>query len=199
MRTFLISAATVIAAMAAASPAAAQYYPTQNNPYGQQQGYAQQGYGQPQGYGYGNQYQGQQGLVRSYMVRADQLRQRVDRMDGRDRINERMAARLRGAAIDLQNRTRSYARDGLNSSERRDLDNRLAMLEQGLRQAREGRGNGYGNGGYNQGNGYNNGQGYGQGGYGQDRDRDGQVDRNDPYVDANRDGIDDRTGYRIPR
>ena len=191
MRTFLISAATVIAAIAAASPAAAQYYPTQTNPYGQQQGYPQQGYG--------NQYQGQQGLVRSYMMRADQLRQRVDRMDGRDRINERMAARLRGAAIDLQNRTRSYAQNGLNWNERRDLDNRLAGLEQALRQAREGRGNGYGNNGYNQGNGYNSGQGYGQGGYGQDRDRDGQVDRNDPYVDANRDGIDDRTGYRIPR
>jgi len=145
MRTFLISAATALAAVTAASPAAAQYYPQQNNGYGYQQGY-QNGYNQPQ-YGYGNQYQDQQGLIRSYLIRADQLRQRVERNDSRDRISERESYRLRGAAIDLQQRTRAYARNGLNNSERRDLDVRFAQLQQALRyERRDERGYGYNNG-----------------------------------------------------
>ena len=175
MRTFLISAATAIAAVAAASPATAQYYPQQNNGYGYQQGY-QNGYNQPQ-YGYGNQYQDQQGLIRSYLVRADQLRQRVERNDNRDRISERETYRLRRAAIDLQNRTRAYARNGLDNGERRDLDVRFAQLQQALRyERRDGRGNGYGNG-YNNGN-----QGYYQNDY-ERHDRKEHNDRRDRHDD----------------
>jgi opacity protein-like surface antigen len=72
MKKFLIAAAGV-GALAAAAPAAAQYYPAPQYGYGQPVNY---GYGQPQGYGYGYNNRDQQGLIRSYIVRADQLRQR---------------------------------------------------------------------------------------------------------------------------
>jgi hypothetical protein len=187
MRALIISAATAVAALAAAAPAAAQYYPQpQVVPYGYNQqygynpqyGYGQPGYAQPQGYGYGYNYRDQQGLIRSYLVRADQLRHRIERLDNRDRINEREAFRLRAAAVDLQNRTRAFARDGLSSGERRDLEFRLARLEQAIRmEANDGRrGHGYGNGN----------------GWGHDRDRDGVNDRYAGFIDRDRNGIDDR-------
>ncbi|NJC04242.1 hypothetical protein GGQ97_000035 [Sphingomonas kaistensis] len=166
MKKFLFAAAG-LAAVAAATPASAQGY------YGQQPGYYPQ-YGQQYG------YQNQQQLVQFYISRADQLRQRVERFDGRDRISEREASRLRAAAIDLQNRTRSYARNGINASEQRDLDNRFAQLQQRIAiQARDGN------------NRYGNGYGRGVGG-GRDRDRDGIRDNRDGYVDLNRNGVDDR-------
>jgi hypothetical protein len=184
MRNVLISAATAIAAIAAASPAAAQYYPAPQQGYQQPgYGYQQPGYGyQQQGYGngYGNQYAGQQGMVRSYLIRADQLRQRVERFDGRDRIGQRDVYRLRAAAVDLQNRTRAYAQDGLNIGERRELDVRLARLEQAVRSQVVG-------------------ARYGDQNWGRDRDRDGQVDRYDPYVDGDHDGRDDRRERRHER
>lgn len=176
----ILFAAVGLSALAAAAPAAAQYYPApqygygQPAPYGynQPQGY---GYNQPQGYGYNNN---QRGLVQSYLVRADQLRQRIERFDSRDRITERDARRLRAAAIDLQNRTRSYAANGLNNRERYDLDQRFARLQQAIQiQVRDGRrpnGNAYG---------WDNNR---------DRDRDGRADNRDGYVDRNRNGVDDR-------
>lgn len=159
MKKFLIAAAG-LSAIAAAAPAAAQY----NNGYG----YPQQGYGN--NYGYNNN---QQGLVRAYLVRADQLRQRVERSDNRNRISEREAARLRYAAIDLQRRTRDYARNGLSDRERYDLDQRIARLQQAIR--------------YERSDGNNN-----RWGRVNDRDRDGVRDRRDGWVDQDRDGMDDR-------
>jgi len=133
MKKFLIAAAIATSALTAAAPAAAQYYPGQ--------GYSQGG------------------SVRSYIVRADQLRQRIDRLDGRDRVSEREARQLRRAAADLQNRTRSYARNGLSNRERRELDQRFAQLQQAIRfERRDG----------------DNRRGW-EGG--RDRDRDGRVDR----------------------
>ena len=168
MKKFLIAAAG-LSAVAAAAPAAAQYYPAPPPPaYGY--GYAQPGYNQPYGQAYGYNYRDQQGLVRSYLVRADQLRRQVERRDIRNRIGDREARRLRDATIDLQNRTRSYARDGLSNRERYDLDQRFARIEQALRYASNNRG-------WNQ--------------Y-RDRDRDGVWDRNDPRIDRDRDGRDDR-------
>jgi hypothetical protein len=158
----LLFAAAGLSALAAAAPAAAQYYPGQPAPYG---------YNQPYGNAYGYNYGDQQGLIRSYLIRADQLRARVDRLDGRDRINEREARRLRAAAIDLQGRTRAYARNGLDGRERYELDQRFAQLQQRLAYAS------------------NNGNRWGQ--Y-RDRDRDGVWDRNDRFIDRDRDGRDDR-------
>lgn len=112
MKKFIIAAAVATSALTAAVPAAAQYYPGQ-------------------GYGYN-----QGGLVRSYIVRADQLRQRIDQLDRRDRISNREADRLRRAAADLQGRTRAYARDGLSNRERYELDQRFAQLQQAIRYER---------------------------------------------------------------
>jgi hypothetical protein len=155
----ILFAAVGLSAIAAAAPAAAQGYP----------GY---GYNQPYGQAYGYNYGDQQGVVRSYLIRADQLRRQVDRLDNRDRINEREARRLRAAAADLQNRTRAYAQNGLSGRERAELDQRFAQLQQALRRdARDGRG---------------------QWGNQRDRDWDGVRDRRDGWIDANRNGIDDR-------
>jgi hypothetical protein len=137
MSKFFIAAAVATTALTAAAPAAAQYYPAQ-------------------GYGYNNGG----GLVRSYIVRADQLRQRIDRLDGRDRVSEREARQLRRAAADLQARTRDYARNGLNNRERYELDQRFAQLQQAMRYERR--------------DGDNR---RGWEGNGRDRDRDGRVDR----------------------
>lgn len=156
MRKFLIAAAVSASAMVAAAPAAAQYYPQPQQPYG---------YGND--YGYNNQ----QGLVRSYIVRVDQLRQRVERNDSRDRISEREARRLRNEAVDLQRRVRAYAQNGLNGRERYELDRRIAGLQQALR--------------YERNDGNNRGQW-------RDRDNDGRWDARDGFVDRNRNGVDDR-------
>lgn len=175
MKKFLIAAAG-LSALAAAAPASAQYY----------------GYGQPQGYGYGYNNQNQQGLIRSYIVRADQLRQRVDRLDGRDRVSEREADRLRAEARDLQRRARDYARGGLTWNERRDLDVRIARLQQRIqRDRRDGRdGNGWVD---RNRNGIDDRQ---ERQYRSDRDRDGVYDGRDGWVDRNRNGIDDRYEQR---
>jgi hypothetical protein len=174
MKKFLVAAAG-LSAIAAAAPAAAQYYPGPQGPYdGRQYNYNQQ-YGQSYG------YQNQQRLIQAYVGRADQLRNRIERFDGRDRITEREAARLRAAAIDLQNRTRAYARNGIDPNEQRDLDNRFANLQQRIMvQARDGR---------------RNGRGYGQGvGGGRfvDYNRNGVDDRAERSYDRNQNGIDDR-------
>ncbi|GAA4004590.1 hypothetical protein [Sphingomonas humi] len=164
MKKFLF-AAVGLSAIAAAAPASAQYY----------NGYQQAPYGYNQ-YGYGNQQQ----LIQIYASRADQLRRQVERFDQRNRVSDREASRLRNAAIDLQNRVRVYARNGIDPNEQRDLDNRFAQLQQRIAyEARDGN------------NRYGNGYGRGVGG-GRDRDRDGQWDRRDGWVDANRNGIDDR-------
>ena len=112
MKKLIIAAAVATSALTAAVPAAAQYNPGR-------------------GYGYN-----QGGLVQSYIVRADQLRQRIDQMDARDRISNREADRLRRAASDLQRRTRDYARNGLNNRERYELDQRFAQLQQAMRSER---------------------------------------------------------------
>ena len=174
MRKFLIAAAVATSAIAAATPAAAQYYPAP------QQGY---GYGQPNyGYGYGQRLSYDQSS-RNYRARTDQLRQRIERLDSRDRISEREARWLRSHAIDLQQRARAYTRNGLNSWERRDLDNRIAWLQQHIRaDVRDG-----------------NRYGYSEQGQWRDYDRDGIRDNRDRWVDRDRDGRDDRYERRRDR
>lgn len=165
----LLFAAAGLAAVAAAAPAAAQGY---------------YGYPQTQPYGYGYNYGDQQGLVRSYIVRADQLRQRIERLDGRDRISEREARALRGAAIELQRRTRDYARNGLSGRERYDLDQRLARLQAAVH--------------YERSDGNNRRWGDDDRRW-NDRDGDGRPDRFDDFIDRDRDGVDDRLERRRDR
>ena len=147
MRKLLISLAAAGAALAIATPAAAQYYPGQ--PYGAPYGNA---------YGYNNNW----GQVRSLQVRIDNIERQINQLDRRDRIRDRSADRLRDDANRLEQRLRHAARDGMSPWEAQDINVRLARLEQrvqaSFRGGRYGYQNGYGNGGY-------------------DRDRDGRDDR----------------------
>jgi hypothetical protein len=154
MRKVLIALAAAGSALAIATPAAAQYYPGQ--PYGY-------GYNQPYGNAYGyNNY----GQVRSLQVRINAVERQINLLDRRDRIRNRDADRLRDEANNLERRLRHAARDGMNPYEARDIQVRLARLEQRVQYTLSYRNGRYGNYGYN---GYN--------GYGYDRDRDGRDDR----------------------
>jgi len=113
MRKFLISAAVAASAFAVASPAAAQYYP------------------QPQGNAYG--YNASYGQARSLLARVDQIRRQIQVLDSRDRISEREADRLRQQANVLRDRVRRASYNGLSYRERRDIEVRIASLEQRVR------------------------------------------------------------------
>ena len=117
MRKFLIAAAVSVSALAAASPAAAQYYPAPQQPYGN-------------GYAYQNN---QQNIVRNFVNRVDQIRYQIDRLDNRDRISEREARSLRNEAYYLRNRVVRSGYNGVSWRERQDLNVRLARLEQRVR------------------------------------------------------------------
>ena len=155
MRKVLISLAAAGAALAIATPAAAQYYPGQ--------------YGAPYGnaYGYNNNW----GQVRSLQVRINAVERQINMLDRRDRIRDRSADRLRDEANSIERRLRHAARDGLNPYEAQDIQVRIARLEQRVQYSLA---RGYGRYGYNNGYGYN---GYGNNGGYSDRDRDGRDDR----------------------
>ena len=150
MRKFLISATLLASTIAIAAPAAAQY--------------RQPNYGQ--GYGYNNNYGG----ARSLQVRLNNIERQINQLDSRNILSEREADRLRREANWLERTIRQSGRNGLNGAERRNLEIRLARLEQNVRrQATDG--NRYGNSQYGNQNGYGNGYN------GYDRDRDGRDDR----------------------
>ena len=173
MRKFMIVMAATGTALVAASPAAAQYYPTpQPAPYGYN-GYNQGYNGYNQGYnGYGYNC----GQVRALQARLNNVERQINRLDRRNYIRDRGADRLRNEANRIEDRLRDRARGGLNPYEARDIEARIARLEQNVQYAMSNR---YG--------GYNNGYGYGYG-Y-NDRDRDGRDDR---YERRDRDDDDDR-------
>ena len=142
MRKFMISAAVAASAFAVASPAAAQYYP------------------QPQGNAYG--YHNNQGQARALIARVDQIRRQIQILDSRNRITEREARNLRQQANVLRDRVRRASFNGLSYRERREVEVRIANLEQRVRRdVRDGSQWGNRNGGSNN----------------WDRDRDGRDDR----------------------
>jgi hypothetical protein len=115
MRKVLISLAAAGAALVAASPAAAQYYPAP----------------QPAPYGYnGYGYNGGWGQVRALQARVDRIEWQINRLDRRDRIGDRSADRLRREADRIEERLHRAARGGLNPYEANDIQNRIARLEQ---------------------------------------------------------------------
>jgi len=148
MRKIVLSVAAMGAALVAASPAAAQYYP-QPAPYA----YGHNGYN---GYGQGNW-----GMVRNLQIRIDAIQRQIDRLDRRDRIGGHSADRLRDEARNIERRLRDRARGGLDPREAGDLTYRVQRLEQRVQFAMNNRYGRYGNNGY----GYS------------DRDRDGRDDR----------------------
>lgn len=150
MRKILVSLAAAGAALAIASPAAAQYYPGQP-------------YGAPYGYGYGfNNY----GQVRSLQYRIDAVERQINRLDRYNRVGDRAADGLRREANRIEDRLHRAARFGLNPYEANDIQVRIARLEQRVQYA-SAYGGRYGYNGYN---GY-----YGD----RDRDHDGDRDRDD--------------------
>lgn len=126
MRKFLISAAVAAGALTISAPVAAQWAPPP-------------AYGAPYGnaYGYGHNTHGQ---FRSAQVRIDRLQREIRRLDRRNIITNREAARLMDDSRDLERRLHRSARNGLNFNEIRAVEVRLARLEQRLwRDARDGR------------------------------------------------------------
>ena len=157
MRKIVLSIAAAGAALIAASPAAAQYYPqAQPTPYGHNNGYNN---------GYNNGFRGNWGEVRALQVRIDNVERQINRLDRRDRIGDRSADRLRDEANRIERRLHERARGGLDPREVYDIQTRIARLEQRVQYSLA---NGYGRYGY--GNGYN-GNAYA------DRDHDGRDDR----------------------
>ena len=119
MRKIVLSLVAAGAALAATSPAAAQYYPNRPGP--------------GPGYGYGHGY----GQVRELQLRLDNIERQIDRLDRRDRIGDRMADRLRNDANRIEERLHRRARGGLDPREAGDIQYRLQRLEQQVQWARE--------------------------------------------------------------
>jgi hypothetical protein len=135
MRKIVLSIAAAGAALIAASPAAAQYYPQpQPAPYGYNNGYN----------GYGNGFQGNWGQVRALQARIDNVERQINRLDRRDRIGDRSADRLRDEANRIERRLHERARGGLDPREMYDIQARIARLEQRVQYSLA---NGYGRNG----------------------------------------------------
>jgi hypothetical protein len=128
MRKFVISLAAAGAALAFATPAAAQYYP--QPPLANGHGY--------NGYGYG--YNGY-GQVRALQVRINAVDNQIRRLDRRDAIRDKRADRLKDEARNIERRLNRAARYGLSPREANDIQVRIARLEQRVQYAV---GNGYG-------------------------------------------------------
>jgi hypothetical protein len=124
MRKIVLSLAGAAAALAVATPAAAQYYPGPQQP--------GPGYGQ----GYGNRH-GNWQQVRDLRVRLDQVRRQIDRLDRRDAISGRATDRLIDDANRINRRLNERARGGLDPREAGDIQFRIQRLEQQVQWARE--------------------------------------------------------------
>jgi hypothetical protein len=151
MRRLLISVASVGAALALATPAAAQYYPQQ--PYN----------------GYNRYQESARVQVQVLRSRIDRVERQIDYAARRGAIGYGTANRLRQEAIGLERYVNGAGRYGLNPYQVNDLQSRIARIEQRVEYAgRSYRGYG-GYDGYNGYNGYNGYSGYsGYRGYGYD-------------------------------
>ncbi len=132
-RKLVFSVAAAGAALAAATPAATQYYP-------QGPGYGSYGYGSN-----GGAYNDYDGL-RSLERRIDTLRYRIEMLDRRDAIDGWSAERLGEDARRLERQLHRAERYGLNPYEMNDIQQRLGRLESDVQYAslnRYGRYDGY--------------------------------------------------------
>lgn len=135
MRKFVISLAVAGAAIVAASPASAQFYPQ-----------PQPGYGAPYGnaYGYNNDWR----HAREFQARIDRIEWQINRLDRFNRIGDGRAGRLRAEANDVERQLRYAARDGMNPYEARVIGIRIERLEQRLQYSVAGGDGRYGDGYY---------------------------------------------------
>src|SRR5204862_7227493 len=104
-----------------ASPAAAQYYPQQQQPYGY-------GYGAGNGYGYNNY-----GQLRALQARIDGIQRQLEDLRAHRAINRNEAEGLRHESRDIERRLYQAGRNGLNPNEARTIEYRVARLEQHVR------------------------------------------------------------------
>jgi Spy/CpxP family protein refolding chaperone len=117
MRKIVLSLAAAGAALAIASPAAAQYYPApQPAPYGHN--------------GYNNGFRGNWGQVRELRERIYRVRGQIERLNHRDRLGDRTADRLVHEANELDRRLADRSRGGLDPREAGEIQFRLQRLEQ---------------------------------------------------------------------
>jgi predicted RNase H-like nuclease (RuvC/YqgF family) len=118
MRKFLISATLLASTLAIAAPAAAQH-------------------AMPRGNAYGYNHNG--GSVRDLMVRVNRIEQQINQLDRRRILSNREGDRLRREANALERRLAQASRNGLNRNETREIQIRIAQLEQNVqRQATDG-------------------------------------------------------------
>jgi len=107
MRTKLLTAAAALSVLGVTAPAAAQWAPAPN-------------------YGYNNNY----GQVRALQVRVDRAQHEIIQLDRRNILSNREARSLRNDARNIEYRLRRAGRNGLSYNESRDINTRLARLEQ---------------------------------------------------------------------
>ena len=156
MRKVLISLAAAASAVAIAAPASAQVYSNigiglgYSTPgygygygtpgYGYGYGYGAPAYGYGNGYGYGvpsygygyNGYGYNQGYnqVRALQVRVDSVQRQINVLDRQRVLSNREARHLRDQSRGLERQLYRAARYGLNPYEARDINTRIARLEQ---------------------------------------------------------------------
>ena len=109
MRKFVIALAAAGSALVVAAPASAQYAP---RPYGN-------------AYGYNNF-----GQVRALQARIDAVERQIRFLDRRNVVRDDRADRLRAEANQIEHRLHRAARNGLSGYEAREINNRIARLEQ---------------------------------------------------------------------
>ena len=122
MRKIILPLIAAGAALAVATPAAAQYYPGRPAP--------------APAYGYGHGF----GQVRALQVRIDNVERQINRLDRRDRIGDHSADRLRDEANRIEDRLHRATRGGLNPNEARDIEYRIQRLEQRVQYSMNDRG-----------------------------------------------------------
>jgi len=121
------------ASLAAAIPAQAQNYP--GNRYDQRYDDRDDGRYDNR-YDHNDRYRGNANAI---WQQIQQLQNRIQRSDGRDRISEREAAGLRRAVADLRSQFRDYNRNGLSQREARTLQNRIEQIRARLQYERHDR------------------------------------------------------------
>ena len=170
MLKLIISGALAASALAIAAPAAAQYYPQQQQTYGYNQPYQQN-------YGY-NQYN--RGDARYLISRIDQIRQQIRVLARNRTLSGQEAYGLDYEAQRLRQQVRQSAYNGIDQREQWQFQRQLQRLEQRVSynsNDRDGR--------------YDRGRGFGyQNQYGQQNDWQGR-DRNDHDRDGDHHDRDD--------
>lgn len=131
----IVSALVGGAALATAIPAQAQNYPQNRDRYEQQRDYndryEQRGDRYDDRYEQNDRYN-DRGQANAIRTQIEQLAQRIQRLDGRDRISEREAAGLRYSIRQLRQQYRDYSRNGLSRREVQVLQTRIQQLRQRL-------------------------------------------------------------------